>query len=166
MEVLEAIEKRTSIRKFTDDEIPDHTLDKILYAGTQAPNAFNREPWEFILIREGRVKDELVSMRQKVPPQKEALETAPVVIVVCYNNEMGNEALSSAYACVENMLLAATSMGLGAVTLTFHGRKIRDLLGLPEGFEIASVIPFGHPAESPEKPIRKPVAEKLHIGKF
>ncbi|MBP2031132.1 nitroreductase [Methanohalophilus levihalophilus] len=166
MDVIEAIEKRISIRKFTDAAVPLNIIDRILSAGIQAPNAFNSEPWEFILVKEGPVKDELISMRRKIPPQKTALETAAFVIVVCYNNEMGNEALSSAYACVENMLLAATSFGLGAVPLTFHGKKIRELLELPEGFEIASVIPFGYPAESPEKPLRKPVTEKLHIGKF
>ena len=166
METFEAIEKRTSVRKFTRDDIPDETVESILYAGTQAPNAFNREPWEFILIKDGLVKDELASMRQKVPPQKEALETATVVIVVCYNNELGNEALSSAYACVENMLLAATSFGIGSVPLTFRGNKIKELLELPDDFEIASVIPFGYPAESPEKPVRKSVSEKLHIDKF
>ncbi|MBN2487986.1 MAG: nitroreductase family protein [Methanosarcinaceae archaeon] len=166
MDLYEAIEKRKSIRKFKPDFVPDTIIHKILSVGTQAPNAFNREPWEFILVKDRKLRDEITGMRIKIPPQKVALETAPVLLVVCYNNELAEDALASAYACVENILLAATAEGLGGVPLTFHGKKIKALLKIPEGYDVATVIPLGYPDESPNKPTRIPLDQKLHINGF
>jgi len=166
VEVLEAIEKRTSTRQFLPREVPPDTLDKILYAGTQAPNAFNSEPWEFILVKEEKLRAQLANMRKKAPEQQKAIETAPVIVVVCFNKNFGDEAVGSTYACIENMLLAATAEGMGGVTLTFHGKKIMDMFAIPDDFDIASVIPMGYPAEFPEKPSRVAVRDKMHIDKF
>ena len=166
MDLYEVIEKRKSIRKFKPDPVPDTIIHKILSAGMQAPNAFNREPWEFILVKDKTLRDEIAGMRIKIPPQKVALETAPVLIVVCYNNELAEDALGSAYACIENILLAVTAEGLGGVTLTFHGKNIKALLQIPDGYDVATVIPLGYPDESPEKPIRIPLDQKLHINEF
>jgi len=166
VEVFEAIEKRTSIRQFLPRKVAAYTLDKILYAGTQAPNAFNSEPCEFILVKEEKLRERLASMRKKAPEQQKAIETAPVIVVVCYNKKLGDEAVGSTYACIENMLLAATAEGLAGVTLTFHGKKIMDMFAIPDGFDVAAVIPMGYPAECPEKPSRVAVRDKTHIDKF
>ncbi|MFW5987192.1 MAG: nitroreductase family protein [Methanohalophilus sp.] len=166
MEVLEAIEKRTSTRQFLPHEVPADTLERILYAGTQAPNAFNSEPWEFIIVKDEKLRARLADMRKKAPEQHKAIETAPVIVVVCYDKKFGDEAVGSTYACIENMLLAATAEGLAGVTLTFHGKKAMDMFGIPDGFDIASIIPMGYPAESPEKPTRVAVRDKMHIDKF
>lgn len=135
-------------------------------ACTQAPNAFNREPWEFIQIKDKALKSTIAQMRAKIPQQKIALETAPALLVVCYDSELGEDALASAYSCIENILLAATSEGLGSVTLTFHGSRIKDLLNIPAGYKIAAVMPMGYPDEDPKKPTRIHVGEKLHIDGF
>ena len=164
MEVYEAIQKRKSIRKFKPGLVPDETIHRLLEAGTQAPNAFNKEQWEFILIKDRALQDEIAQMRAKIPPQKIALESAPLILVVYYNNELGMDAIASAYACIENILLAATAEGLGAVTLTSRGSKIKDLLNIPEGYDVAAIIPIGYPDENPDKPPRIPVAKKLHIN--
>ncbi|MCK4937863.1 MAG: nitroreductase family protein [Methanosarcinales archaeon] len=65
MEVYEAIRNRKSIRKFKSGPVPDETITKILQAGTQAPNAFNKEQWEFILIKDRTLQDEITQMRAK-----------------------------------------------------------------------------------------------------
>ncbi|MFQ6061689.1 MAG: nitroreductase family protein [Methanosarcinales archaeon] len=164
MEVYEAIEKRISVRKFKPDSISDEILQKILHAGTLAPNAFNSQPWEFIIIKDQDLKEKLIEMRAHIPRQKEALSTAPVILVVCYYKEHGVDAVASAYTCIENMLLAATDEGLGAVTLTFHGKKIKRILKIPKGIDVAAVIPIGYPAEIPVKPPRIPINEKIHLN--
>lgn len=166
MDIYEAIEKRKSIRKFKSDPVTDKIIHKILRAGMQAPNAFNREPWEFILVKDKSLRHEISEMRIKIPPQRTALETAPIVLVVCYNNELAEDALGSAYACIENILLAATAEDLGAVTLTFHGKKIKALLQIPDGYDVATVMPLGYADETPEKPQRTPLDKKLHINGF
>lgn len=150
MDVYEAIEKRKSIRKFRPDPVPEDVLKKVLYAATLAPNAFNTEPWGFIIIKDQKIKDQIAKMREKIPRQKEAIITAPLLIGVCYDNKLGNESLASAYTCIENILLALTSEGLGSVILTFKGRKIKELLRIPDNIEIACLIPVGYPAEVPE----------------
>ncbi len=166
MDVFEIMEKRKSIRKFKPDPVADEVIKKILYGGTQAPNAFNKEQWEFIIVKDAGLRGEIASMRQKIPPQKRALETAPILLVVCYDNKLGVDALASAFACVENILLAATAEGLGAVTLTFHGPKIKRILHIPEGIDVAAVMPMGYPDEDPDKPERTSVNDKLHIDAY
>ncbi|MCG7850403.1 MAG: nitroreductase family protein [ANME-2 cluster archaeon] len=166
MEVYEAIQNRKSIRKFKSGPVPDETIIKILRAGTQAPNAFNKEQWEFILIKDRALQDELAQTRAKIPPQKIAMETAPLILVVCYNNELGMDAMGSAYACIQNILLAATAEGLGAVTLTSRGGKIKNMLNIPEGYDVAAIMPIGYSDEDPDKPLRIPVENKLHINRF
>ena len=166
MEVYEAIHRRKSIRKFKPDTVPDNIINRILLAGTQAPNAFNKEQWEFILIKDRKLQDAIAQMRAKIPPQKIALETAPVILVVCYNNELGADATASVYACIENILLAATAEGLGAVTLTSRGGKVKTLLNIPNGYNVATIMPIGYPDEDPDKPSRIPLEEKLHINRF
>ncbi len=162
MQVYEAIEKRRSVRKFGPGDIGEEDLKRILNAGIQAPNAFNSEPWEFIVVSDNDIRDQIAQMRSKVPAQKEALDTAAVVVVVAYDTAYGPEALGSTWACIENMLLAATEEGLGAVTLTFHGKKIKGLLNIPENMEIASVIPLGYPDDESVSPQRIPVEKKIH----
>lgn len=166
MEVYEAIKKRRSIRRFRSDPVPNEIIMKVLWAGTQAPNAFSRQQWEFIIVDDKQLKMKLAQLRSKIPPQKTALETAPQVLVVCYDNELGMDALASAYSCIENILLALTAEGMGAVTLTARGNSVRDLLYIPEGYDVAALIPMGYPDEDPEKPSRTPVEDKLHINKF
>ncbi|MCK4937864.1 MAG: nitroreductase family protein [Methanosarcinales archaeon] len=102
----------------------------------------------------------------KIPAQKIAMETAPLILVVCYNNELGMDAMGSAYACIQNILLAATAEGLGAVTLTSRGNNIKNILNIPEGYDVAAIMPIGYPDEDPDKPIRIPVEDKLHNNMF
>jgi len=166
MDVFEAIQKRKSIRKFKPDPVSDDIIMKILEAGTQAPNAFNKEQWEFIIVTDAELRSDIALMRQKIPPQKRALEAAPFLLVVCYDNKLGVDALATAFACIENILLAATAEGLGAVTLTFHGPKIKRILHIPEGIDVAAVIPMGYPDEDPDKPERTSVDDKLHIDTY
>ena len=166
MEVYEAIEKRKSIRIFKTDPVPDDIITKLLWAGTQAPNAYNREQWEFIIVKDKGLRYEVAQLRKTIPQQKIALETAPLILVVCYNNYLGMDAMASAFACIENILLAATSEGLGSVTLTFHGNTIKNLFNIPEGYDVAAVMPVGYPDEEPEKPSRIPLEDKLHIDRF
>jgi nitroreductase len=166
MDVFEAIYKRTTTRKFKNQPISEETLFKLLKAGTMAPNAFNREPWEFIIINDPQLRSTLVKMREKIPPQKTALETAAVILAVAYNSELGVDAVGSAFTCIENILLAATAEGIAGVTLSFRGKKIKELLNLHEPMELASVVCLGYPDETPAKPERKPLREKIHYNRL
>jgi nitroreductase len=168
LDVYEAMEKRGSVYKFRSEPISEELLRRIMRAGTLAPSVFNIQPWEFIVVKDIALRESLANLRAKIPKQSEALGTAPVIIVVCYKNDpkMGAEVLASTFACIENMLLAATAEGLGAVTLSFKGEAIKKLLKIPEDVEVATVMPLGYPDEAPVAKSRKTVEEKYHLNVY
>lgn len=78
MELIDAIGKRRSIRKFTNDEIPERFIDEIMEAARLAPSGSNLQPWRFVVIRSDEVKKQL----EKITPYKFAAK-APVIIACC-----------------------------------------------------------------------------------
>lgn len=148
MDVMDAILSRKSIRKFTDQDISEEIIQKILEAGIRAPSGGNRQPWRFIVVKD-REKIRLFDPESHQP----WVENAPAVIVVCanphdtwekYDEEDSCYILDTA-AAVENMLLAIHGLGLGAVwILSFSKRTVRKLLNIPLHWQIVSIIPFGY----------------------
>ena len=102
--------------------------------------------------------------------------TVPAIIFVCLRrlrySERQEEAgvgLSAVFTAAENILVAARSLGLGAAFTTFHSRggaELRELLGLPERYEIKVTIPIGWPARQVSAVSRRPVEEVLHWQRF
>ena len=72
---LELIKKRRSIRQFKPDPIPDEYVDKIIEAARWAPSGYNSQPWEFIVVREKKLKDSIVQMISEVAPLGGKMET-------------------------------------------------------------------------------------------
>jgi nitroreductase len=158
MEALEAIFTRRSIRKYTPEPIPAEALRSILKAGMYAPSARNQQPWHFIVISSQSVKEEIM----KAHPYASMLAGAPLAILVCGDTELEQ---SPGYwsidcsAATQNMLLAAHSLGIGAVWLGVHpriGRKdaIKNILRLPQHIEPFALIALGYPGEKRETPDR------------
>ena len=168
MDVYEAIEKRRTIRVFKQG-IPEEQLRKIILAGTKAASAANRQPWEFIIVDDPKIIDQIAEHKyqqnRRLPPsrygkgttqqdveekalkQKQAYQNASVV-AVC--NKQGHEQAVSVWMCIENMALAATADGLGIVPSSLwgeHQEAVEKLLGIPEGYELTTVVVIGVPAE-------------------
>ena len=118
MEVYEAIEKRRTVRVFTKG-VPEEMLRKLILAGTKAPSAGNRQPWEFIIVDDPEIIDQIaehkyqqnraISPDERALKQKEAYQNCSVV-AVCHKE--GHEQAVSAWMCIENVALAATAEGL------------------------------------------------------
>ena len=117
-----------------------------------APSASNRKPWHFVVVAER----ETLSALAEAHRYAKMLNEAPLCIVPC-----GDPAISDSYwvqdvaAATENILLAATGLGLGAVWCGVHPREervtaVRRILGLPEGIGPFALIAIGHPAEEKE----------------
>jgi nitroreductase len=147
--VINTIFARRSIRKYTSERISDKDLTTLLEAAMAAPSASNRTPWHFIVITDRGTLDELAT----VHPYGSMLSDAPLGIAVC-----GDTQISSHYwvqdcsAATENLLLAATALGLGAVWLGVYPREervdaIRKVLRIPEHIVPLNVVSIGHPAE-------------------
>jgi nitroreductase len=182
MDLFEAIKTRRSIGLVKDDPIPKELIEKILEAGTYAPNHYRTEPWRFfVLTGKGREKlGELFAEiglseledpntengKQKIEKQRKNPLRAPVVIAVGVEpSDKKNILVKEEYAAVnsgiQNMLLAAHGLGLGAMWRTgaicYHS-KVRDFFELSENGEVLGFIYVGYPDMKP-KPYNK-----IHFG--
>lgn len=141
MDILETIFTRRSIRGFTGEIISEYQLSTILKAGFQAPSAHNRQPREYIVIRDEEIIEKITTFH----PYTKMLPKAGCGIVVCGNKEKQPETGFLALDCsasIQNMLLAAHGVGLGAVWCGLYPMQelidsISELLGLP-----AHIIPI------------------------
>ena len=190
MDVYEAIEKRRTIRVFTQGT-SEELLRKIILAGTKASSAGNRQPWEFIIVDDPKIIDQIAERKyqqnrtispqpgatqadvdEKAMKQRKAYENCSVV-AVCHKE--GHEQAVSAWACIENMALAATAEGLGIVPSSFwkeegHQEAVEKLLGIPEGYELATVmligVQEGYPKVKYPERQRRPDFSWLHRNRF
>ena len=146
MEVGEAIEGRRSIRGYTADDVGEGDVDAILEAARWAPSGLNNQPWRFRVLR-GRQKDSLARHTR----YGRIIEAAPVCVAVFLDADAGyNRAkdLQAVGACIQNMLLRAHDLGLGAVWLGEIINQHEDVekeLGVEH--ELMAVVAVGHPAQ-------------------
>lgn len=151
MDILETIFSRRSIRRFTGEVISDENLEKILRAGFQAPSAHNREPREFIIVKD---KDKL----NKIPeyhPYTKMLPNAGCGIIVCGDSTKEEELgflIEDCSASIQNMLLAAHGLGLGAVWCGLYPIEVlventNKLFNLPEHIIPVGIIAVGEKSE-------------------
>jgi nitroreductase len=154
MEAMDAILSRRSIRKYTEQPVSDDAIDELLKAAMSAPSAGNQQPWQFVVIRERGMLDEI----PKYHPYSAMLKEASVAILVCGDLKSEKHKgywVQDCSAATQNLLVAAQAKGLGAVWLGVYPREdrvagIRKVLGLPEHIVPLSLIPVGHKGE--EKP--------------
>jgi nitroreductase len=145
---------RRSTRKYTDQPVDDATVERLLRAGMAAPSAGNQQPWQFIVIRDRATLARITEWH----PYAKMLPSAPVAVVVL--GDPGGAKWEAMWpqdcaACVENMLIEAELLGLGAVWLGIHPLSeresaLRDLLGVPQHAVPFAVVPFGWPQERKE----------------
>lgn len=145
MDVLEAIRNRRSIRKYKDTEVEDKKLQEILEAGRWAPSASNRQPWQFIVVRDKALRENLAEAHTYGRFMKES----PVVIVV-----IGEPArhprynLADPHNAVQNMLLAAYAQGLSTCWMGVRDTDIepvfRRLLNVPDDLRVVCSISVGY----------------------
>lgn len=153
--IIEAIQKRRSIRRFKVDSVPHELIEQLLLAATAAPTAANCEPWEFVVIDDAAL---LTQFREKLVF---ARIKAPLAIVVCGNMELAFKGpgkdmwIQDCSAATENMLIAATNMGLGSLWIGIHPlesnvQAIRQILNIPNHVVPLNLVYFGYPDEFKE----------------
>ena len=166
---MKAILERRSIRKYTDEKIAIEDIKEILKAAMQAPSAGNSQPWEFIVVDD----KELFERVKKVHKYSFMLSSASHGIVVCATPD---KEIHKGYwpqdcaAAVENMLIKAQDMGIGAVWLGIYPEEDR-VVGLREIFNIdENIVPFaivslGYPDEEKKFDDRYDEA-KIHYNMY
>jgi nitroreductase len=168
---LEVIFSRRSVRKFQNKPVGDEMVNDLLEAAMAAPSAVAKDPWHFIVLRRRETIDRIA----EILPHGKMLNQAPAAIIVCGDLDRAHSGelsylLQDLSASVENLLLAANILGLGACWLGVHPREerqagIREMFGLPETIIPMCGIALGWPAEKPETRTRfNP--EKVHLEKW
>lgn len=192
-DTLTTIQTRRSVRTFSHDEVADEEIRTILHAANAAPSAHNQQAWRFIVLRGAKKEElaHLVTERSASFPRPAAallrmgaksIISAPVVIAVANTGDLirhGTELfkveketahdffrtmeIQSSAAAVQNILLAATSLGLGTVwlgVLYLIKDDVLRFLGEPEG-EFMAVVPVGRSSKSGSGPRKQPVEMKV-----
>jgi len=136
MDLYEAIERRHSVRAYEDRPVEDETLHRILHAARLAPSANNRQPWKFVVVRDGDLRARLVPACR----DQAFVGEAPVVIAGVglspdrtMSCDVPGDPVDLAIA-MEHVALAAAAEGLGTCWIgAFHQDRVRELLGVPDG---------------------------------
>jgi nitroreductase len=153
METLDSIHKRCSLKAhISPREIEAEKLNLILEAGRLAPSARNYQPWQFIVVKDRKIIDELVMAFSE---SNRVIINAPVILVVCARAiddvvRDGKEYyLFDAGLAMENMVLAATDQGLVTHLMTaFDEAQVKQILHIPEDVRTVVATPLAYPLES------------------
>ncbi|MBR6988249.1 MAG: nitroreductase family protein [Bacteroidaceae bacterium] len=149
---INAIKQRTSVRSFTSQAVEPEKIETLLRAGMAAPSAVNKQPWHFIVVTKREQLDALADAN----PNAGFLKQAPLAIVVCGDLQKALPGDAQEYwiqdcsAATENILVAATGMGLGATWTGTYPRKerveaARKVLNLPEHIIPLNTLVIGYP---------------------
>ena len=173
MELFEAIKNRRSIRTYKKQELTQETINQLIDAARAAPSAGNAQSWAFVVATEQKTKEALAAAAFG----QKWLEEAAVVFIVCTDLKRAEESYGergkSLYcfqdtsAAIENILLAACSMGLGTCWMgAFREEEIRKVINAPPNMKPVALIPVGYPNESPRARSRRPASEVVFRESF
>ena len=166
---MNAVFKRRSVRKYTQQPVTEADIEDIIRAGMAAPSAGNQQPWHFIVIRDRAILSEIPNIN----PYSKMLENAAAAIVVCGDTRLEKYDgfwVQDCSAATENMLIEISLKGLGGVWLGFYPMKdridaLKKLLNLPAEVFPLSVVSLGHPAETPEEANRFK-KDRIHLERW
>lgn len=155
MELKDALLRRRSVRKYTDEAVSDEMISELMHAAMSGPSACNKVPWEFYAVTAPEVLEKLRKASRFTNMK------APLAIIVCGNlsralpMQMAEYWVQDCSAATENILLRAVDLGLGSCWCGIHPQQravenVREMLGLPEEHVPLNIIYIGHPAEAPE----------------
>jgi len=180
MELGEAIEKRRTIRKFTDHYITDDKIKEIISSARWAPSWANTQVWEFIVIRDRELIKEVTETYSETNPAKKCSINSSAVIVACAKKNIsgckkGEQTTKFSEwfmfdlgMAVQNILLKAHDLGIGSVVVgSLNHDECRKILSLPDEYEVVVAIPLGIPeVEGKKAPARKELRNFVYLDKF
>lgn len=205
MEFYEVINKRRTVRSFSDAKVPEDIIFRVLEAGIKAPTYNHLREWDYILVSDPDIRMDVVKAEgipdindivllndnfeqhdsvakemylDAIPKQKSMLLKAPELLVLVFKPKTRIKesscvydlnCLSSAWCCIENILLALAAEDLFGVTyIPQKTDEVKKVLGVPEQLEIAALIPFGYKEKElrilPQKSID--LKQKIHLNKW
>ena len=177
METKKSIEERRSIRSFKKQDISREVVEDILNCGRLAPSAKNRQPWYFVVLKNSfkdKIADLMIEYTQNndeseerkklnapssINPTAKAIKQAPILVLIFRqkdDNWLVGDNLSIG-ACVENMCLRATDLGLGSLwirDIVYVSKQVEEMLGY-ENLELNCAVSLGVSNQKPKQRPRK-----------
>jgi len=164
MTFLELVKSRISVRQFLSEKVEDDKISYILECARLAPSAANKQPWQFLVIKNEEVKRLIHECYHAT-----WFTEAPVYIIACTDTTQSwkrsfdskDHADIDIAIAVEHICLAATEQGLGTCWVcNFDAQKCAELLNLPENIHPVAIIPIGYTEQKISRnPHRKPFDE-------
>ncbi len=158
MDLTTVIQKRRSIRKYKDKEIPRELLTEILEAARQAPSGANRQPWQLVVVTDAEKRKALVPICKD---QRFVGECSAFIAGI--DDPAQKWARVDVAIAMEHIALAAVDKGLGTCWIgAFDPEKLRIALEVPAGLVVTVGMTLGYPDEAPEARTRKNLNELVH----
>ena len=205
MPLQEAMETQRAVRRLLPDPVDDAIVLRCIELALQAPTGSNAQNWEFVVVKDPAVKEQLARQYRRawrvygaigrrvvkrrhdddrsartlraVEWQVEHFAEVPVLVVACLRGGLrppfpqlaASSYYGSIYPSVQNLLLAARAVGLGAALVTlplWSTRAARRILGLPRSVTPCCVIPLGWPRGRYGPTSRNPVGDVTHLDRY
>lgn len=168
MNVWDAIKSKRAVRVFTDEPLPEDTINRILEAGRRAQSSKNSQPWHFIAVRK---RETLQALAETGTFMGHVAGATLAIAIVVPPDPRGWVIAFDAGQAAAYMQLAAQELGVGScLGAVYEPEKVNAILGIPEGMKVDIVISFGYPApEQPRpgvKPGRNPLTEIVHFDQW
>ncbi|MFP4232757.1 MAG: nitroreductase family protein [Candidatus Aenigmatarchaeota archaeon] len=174
MNVLEALLRRRSVRKFKDEKLTKEEVGELLRAAKWAPSAGNRQPWEIVVVRDQEIKDELA----EIALEQDWMKKAGAIFVILLNEDRAESkygergvklyGIQATGALIQNMLLRATEMELGACWVgSFDEDRVEDVMKTHnKDVRPVAMVAVGHPKEIPGPPPRNDINVFSHVDRY
>ena len=154
VDVLAAMRKRRSIRKYADEPIPAEALDRILEAGLLSASGMAKRPWELFVVEDRTTLNELAKCREHGSAM---LESAAAAIVVVADSKLSDTWIEDCSIVMANMHLEASACAVGSCWIQGRGRQaadgrptgeyVRDVLGYADNLELEAILSLGIPSK-------------------
>jgi len=178
-ELMDIIKGRRSVRSYQDRSISEEDLNQILESIKWSPSWANTQCWEIIVMRDPKVKERVKEILPKSNPAAKHFAEAPVVLALCaklassgyYKGEVttkfGDWFMFDLGIATQSVCLTAYDLGIGTVVVgLFEHDKVAKELGVPDGYDLAALIPMGYPTKEANAPKRREISEFVHYDKF
>ena len=165
MSCIDQILKRRSIRKYSNEPVPEDVKEKILEAGRQAPSAVNAQLWHFIVVDDPILKQKLASTGRF----RSFVKDCSFVVVGLYktrNPILKRWGQVDTVIALQNMVLAAQVQGVGSCWIGDLSGGLDGLLGIPEEANVVAMVSFGIPNEDPGQKPKKDSEKIFHFNKW
>lgn len=190
---FDVVLSQRAYRSFSDAPVSDDVVARVLTAATHAPSAENTQPWAFVVVRDRARRARIGELTRRAwegggrafsaprlaPAVLDDVEQgalggvseAPVLVVACGDTShcVPTVIEASVWPAVQNLLLAATALGLGSALTTLatgFGEELRGALSLPPHVRAMAVVPLGYPAKKLGPPKRLPLSERVHRERY